>query len=173
MTTLVRAATAADIPIVRQLFGEYARSLDFQLCFQSFDDELATLPGKYAPPTGRLLLLETAGAAAGCIALRGLDETICEMKRLWVRPQLRSQHLGRRLAEQLIVEAREIGYERMRLDTIGATMTAAVSLYRSLGFVEIPPYYENPIAGALFLELDLRASSTHVASRARTPRSRR
>jgi ribosomal protein S18 acetylase RimI-like enzyme len=140
---------------VRELFLEYARSLDFELCFQSFDQELAELPGRYAPPDGRLFLATIATQPAGCIALRPLSPTSCEMKRLWVRPAYRGHGLGLALCRRLIDEARAIGYETMRLDTIGASMARAVALYRSLGFKQIEPYYDNPIAGALYLELRL------------------
>ncbi|MFN7965004.1 MAG: GNAT family N-acetyltransferase [Acidobacteriota bacterium] len=152
---VVPAVSASDLALVRELFLEYARSLDFELCFQSFDDELAGLPGKYEPPSGRLYLATVNGQTAGCIALRQLDAGICEMKRLWVRPDYRRHGVGRALSEQLLSDARQIGYRAMRLDTIGATMRNAVGLYRSLGFREIPAYYDNPIPGALYLELTL------------------
>lgn len=152
---VVPAVSASDLALVRELFLEYARSLDFELCFQSFDDELAGLPGKYEPPSGRLYLATVNGQTAGCIALRQLDAGICEMKRLWVRPDYRRHGVGRALCEQLLSDARQIGYRAMRLDTIGATMRNAVGLYRSLGFREIPAYYDNPIPGALYLELTL------------------
>ncbi len=153
--SIVAADSPAQIALARELFLEYAKSLNFSLCFQSFDQELAGLPGDYAPPNGRLLLAEYDGQLAGCIALHELGPGICEMKRLYLRPEFRGKGLGRALAEKLIEDARQIGYERMRLDTVEPAMKGAVALYRQLGFREIPPYRENPIAGALYMELDL------------------
>ena len=132
---------------------EYAQSLGFSLCFQDFDKELANLPGDYSPPEGRLLLAEYQGELAGCVALHKLEADICEMKRLYVRPEFRKLKLGRTLAESLIAEARVIGYQRMRLDTVAPVMPTAVSLYRQLGFREIAAYRANPIEGALYMEL--------------------
>ena len=153
--TLMQAASTEEIAEVRQLFLEYAESLGFSLCFQGFDEEVKNLPGAYAPPRGRLLLASLNGQSAGCIALRELDPAICEMKRLYVRPNLRGKSLGRLLVDGIIAEARSIGYERMRLDTIGSSMQDAIALYRRRGFREIEPYRTNPIAGALYLELSL------------------
>jgi putative acetyltransferase len=153
--TIRDAETAADIELARELFLEYAEALGFSLCFQNFDQELVGLPGKYARPDGRLLLAEPDGQAAGCVGLRPLEDEICEMKRLYVRPSFRGRSIGRLLAERVISEARGIGYTRMRLDTVAGTMADAVALYRRLGFVEIPPYCSNPIAGALYMELPL------------------
>jgi len=152
---LIQAVLPAHVEQARELFLEYAGSLDFSLCFQSFDEELKSLPGAYAPPSGRLLLAHVAGQPAGCIALRKLEEGICEMKRLYVRPGFRGKNLGRLLVDRLIAEARAIGYQRMRLDTIGSSMQKAIALYREIGFTEIPPYRSNPIEGALYLELQL------------------
>lgn len=152
---LVAAATPAQIAQTRELFLEYAASLGFSLCFQNFDAELAGLPGDYAPPEGRLLLMEWEGQLAGCGALHKLEADICEMKRLYLRPPFRGKGLGRTMAERLIAEAREIGYRRMRLDTVGPVMKDAVAMYRRLGFVEIAPYRENPMAGTLYMELEL------------------
>ena len=140
---------------VRELFLEYARSLTFDLCFQSFDKELAGLPGDYAPPDGRLLLATFEGQAAGCVALHKIENDVCEMKRLYVRPQFRGKGLGKALAERIIHEAREIGYKKLRLDTVEPVMRAAVAMYRQLGFQEIEPYRANPIEGALYMELQL------------------
>jgi ribosomal protein S18 acetylase RimI-like enzyme len=148
-----QAASSAEIAQVRELFLEYAQSLGFSLCFQNFDKELEGLPGDYVPPDGRLLLAEYDGELAGCVALRRLDHEACEMKRLYVRPRFRGKGLGRTLAEKLISEARGIGYRRMRLDTVEPVMKAAVAMYRDMGFREIEPYRENPIAGALYMEL--------------------
>src|SRR5581483_417968 len=146
--TIVAAVTPAQIEQVRELFLEYANSLGFSLCFQSFDRELAGLPGDYAPPQGRLLLATAQGEPAGCVALHALDRDICEMKRLYVRPQFRGKGLGRILAERVIAEAREIGYRSLRLDTVEHRMREAIAIYRKLGFREIPPYRPNPIEGA-------------------------
>lgn len=137
---------------VRALFLEYARDLGFSLCFQGFDEELAQLPGAYAPPRGALLL----APEQGCVALRPLEGTTAEMKRLYVRPTVRGQGLGRALAQAAIDEARALGYSRLVLDTIAGTMDAAIAMYRRLGFREIAPYCENPIQRALYLELQLR-----------------
>ena len=150
-----QAESSADIALVRQLFLEYAHSLGFSLCFQNFDKELANLPGDYAAPHGRLFLAEYDGKFAGCGALRRLDQESCEMKRLYVRPEFRGKGLGRLLAEKLIAEARRIGYRRMRLDTVEPVMKTAVAMYREMGFREIEPYCQNPIAGALYMELAL------------------
>ena len=147
---LVAVTDVAGLEEVRALFGEYAASLPFALDFQDFDRELAELPGAYAPPRGALLLAR----GAGCVGLRPIDETTCEMKRLYVQSSARGTGLGRRLAEAAISEARRIGYERMRLDTV-AGMDSAQALYERLGFHEIPPYRPNPIPGARFLELQL------------------
>jgi putative acetyltransferase len=145
---------------IRELFLEYAQSLGFSLCFQSFDQELANLPGGYAPPEGRLILatsnLATSnGKPVGCVALHKITPEICEMKRLYVRPEFRGKGLGRELAEKIIVEARDIGYRTLRLDTVEPKMRAAVALYREVGFREIAPYCVNPIEGALYMELEL------------------
>jgi putative acetyltransferase len=145
--------SAMHLTSVRELFLEYAQSLGFSLCFQSFDRELLGLPGDYAPPEGRLLLAIHEGAPAGCVALHKLEPDICEMKRLYVRPQFRGKGLGRALAERVIAEAREIGYKQLRLDTVEPMMQAAVFMYRTLGFREISPYRPNPIEGALYMEL--------------------
>jgi putative acetyltransferase len=153
--TLQQAESPAQIAQARELFLEYADSLGFSLCFQSFDQELAGLPGDYAPPDGRLLLAEYRGQPAGCVALHKLDSGICEMKRLYLRPQLRGRGVGRALAQAVIAEARAIGYRKMRLDTVEPVMPNAVAMYRRLGFVEIAPYRTNPIAGALYMELAL------------------
>ena len=149
------ATSAEDLAAARRLFRAYADWLAVDLRFQDFERELATLPGAYAPPRGRLLLAKIGGEAAGCVALRPLEPGICEMKRLWVEPGFAGAGLGRALAEAIIDAARDAGYERMRLDTIPERMPAAQHLYRSLGFVEIPHYYANPLDGVAMLELEL------------------
>ena len=147
--------SSAQIAQARELFLEYAQSLGFSLCFQNFDKELAGLPGDYAPPEGRLLLAMYEEQLAGCVALHKLEPQTCEMKRLYLRPQFRGEGLGRALPDQIIAEARQIGYQRMRLDTVEPIMKDAVAMYRRIGFQEIAPYRANPIAGALYMELQL------------------
>ena len=153
--TFAQAESPEQIAHARKLFLEYAQSLGFSLCFQNFDKELAELPGDYVPPAGRLLLAECKGEVAGCVALHKLESGICEMKRLYLRPQFRGNGLGRILAERIIAEARQIGYQRMRLDTVGPVMKDAVAMYRKLGFKEIAPYRANPMAGTIYMELEL------------------
>jgi putative acetyltransferase len=152
---LVDAASPDDLAAARRLFRAYADWLGVDLCFQHFEQEVASLPGAYAPPRGRLLLAKVGGEAAGCVALRPLASDVCEMKRLWVEPGFAGFGLGRELAEAIIATARAAGYRRMRLDTLPARMPAAQHLYSSLGFVEIPPYYDNPLDGVVMLELAL------------------
>lgn len=149
------ALTTVQIAQARELFLEYAQSLGFSLCFQNFDQELAGLPGDYAPPSGRLLLATLQDELAGCVALHKLDGDICEMKRLYLRPKFRGQGLGRVLTETILSEARQIGYQRIRLDTVGPVMKDAVAMYGKMGFREIAPYRKNPMAGTLYLELTL------------------
>lgn len=145
------------LPLVRQLFQEYADTLGVDLGFQGFAEELAGLPGEYTPPAGRLLLGFEADRPAGCVALRPLESGVCEMKRLYVRPDFRGTGWGRRLARRVVDEARSAGYGRMRLDTLPG-MAGAQGLYRAMGFQPIPAYRYNPVPGTLFLELDLTAA---------------
>jgi ribosomal protein S18 acetylase RimI-like enzyme len=153
--TFAQAESPTQLAQARELFLEYAQSLGFSLCFQNFDKELAGLPGDYRPPNGCLLLAHYEARLAGCVALHKLESGICEMKRLYLRPQFRGLGLGRALADRTIAEARLIGYERMRLDTVEPVMKDAVAMYRKLGFKEIAPYRPNPIAGAMYMELEL------------------
>lgn len=151
--TRVEAATSPDaIATARELFSEYQRAIGVDLCFQGFQAELESLPGAYAPPRGRLLLAWVDGEVAGCGALRPLGGDAAEMKRMWVRPAFRGRGLGRAVAEALLQAARAEGYARVRLDTL-PVMTEARALYRSLGFVQVPPYNDNPLPGAIHMEL--------------------
>ncbi len=152
---IFQAHSPAEVASARELFEEYALWLGIDLCFQNFERELAELPGDYAPPSGRLFLARQEGDYAGCVALRRLDEGICEMKRLFVRPSYRSQGLGRILTEALIDESQRIGYNRIRLDTLPGRMDRAIAMYESLGFQQIPAYYHNPAEAVMFMELML------------------
>lgn len=153
---LAQARTPDDVAAARRLIRAYADWLAVDLSYQDFEHELASLPGAYAPPRGRLLLARVAGEeAAGCVALRPLAPGICEMKRLWVEPGWGGHGVGRVLAEAIIAAARDVGYARMRLDTLPSRMPAAQHLYRSLGFAEIPAYYDSPMDGVVMLELQL------------------
>jgi ribosomal protein S18 acetylase RimI-like enzyme len=151
MVQIVPAVTARDVEIVCELFREYEQALGVDLCFQGFEEELATLPGRYAPPRGRLLIAWDGDEVVGCVALRSLGDDLCEMKRLYLRPSLRGKGVGRALATRVIDEARAIGYRAMRLDTL-PTMTEARALYESLDFRRIPPYYPSPVPGTLYME---------------------
>lgn len=152
---LIQATTQEDIQQARQLFEEYASGLGISLCFQNFDRELEELPGGYAPPSGRLFLAIEGDEVMGCVALRRIGDGVGEMKRLYVRPAFRGRGLGQTLTERLIAEALLIGYASLRLDTLPGKMDQAIAMYRSLGFQEIAPYYQNPVAGATFMELVL------------------
>ncbi len=164
MTTPIDIApprTDADNAAIKELMREYAQSLGFSLAYQGFEEEMAGFPGKYAGPKGALLLARAGEDAAGTVALRPLDVEICEMKRLYVRPVFRGLRLpdgrsiGRALAEGIIEAGRARGYKRLRLDTIGGKMQAAVKLYRAMGFVEIAPYYASPVPDTAYMELVL------------------
>jgi putative acetyltransferase len=143
-----------DMDEVRRIFREYEEFLGVDLCFQGFEEEVANLPGAYAPPRGTLLLAVEGSDIIGCVALRAIDEALCEMKRLYVRPNCRGRGIGRVLAETVIEEAKRIGYARMCLDTL-ETLRAAIALYESLGFRRRVPYYHNPLPGVVYWELDL------------------
>jgi len=160
MLTIIQAESEEHLATVRELMLEYAAWLEFELCFQGFEEELRTLPGKYDLPQGRLLLALWDGEAAGIGALRPLaEEGVCEMKRLYVRPRFRGHSIGLSLAQRLIRDAAEIGYERMRLDTVPGKMDSAIAMYRRLGFEPIEPYYGTPISQTLFMELALTRDS--------------
>jgi GNAT superfamily N-acetyltransferase len=170
MLKIVQAETPEQTAIARELMIEYATWLEFDLCFQGFEDEMQTLPGKYAPPAGRLLLALWDGQPAGVIALRPMSEPgICEMKRLFVRREFRGHQIGRALTQRVIAEAAEIGYARMRLDTIQGRMDRAIAMYREMGFREIEPYYKTPVGQTLFMELALptRGNRAHAANEPR------
>lgn len=155
MLKIKKAETKEDINIIRELFLEYARSLDFDLCFQNFNQELKNLPGEYSSPDGLLFIAYWDGEPAGCIALRKLEENICEMKRLYVKNIFRGKNIGKALTKELITEAIKLGYKKMRLDTV-PSMKTAQKLYKSLGFYDIKPYRENPVEGAICMELVLK-----------------
>jgi len=155
MVTIRSAVAPEDLTTARALFVEYAASVGDDLCFQDFEKELAALPGAYQPPAGALLLAERAGEAVGCVALRPLDApSVAEIKRLYVRRGARGDGAGKALIEAILHAARRAGYERVRLDTL-PLMKEAQSLYRALGFVEIPAYRAYPVPGTIFMELDL------------------
>lgn len=152
---LVQVTADDQIQRARELFKEYEASIGVSLCFQSFEQELATLPGKYAPPSGRLFIAYFDEQLVGCIALRKLDADTCEMKRLFLRSSVRGKGLGRKLVEAIINEARSIGYKRICLDTMPGRMDSAIALYEALGFKEIGPYYDTPVGDTKFMELKL------------------
>lgn len=152
MIELIQVEKLEHLREIKQLFTAYSTALRFDLDFQDYKNEIASLPGEYAPPSGRLYLAVYHGITAGCIALRKLEPMICEMKRMYVKPDFRRKGIGRIMAQKVIDDARYIGYQRMRLDTIN-TMKAAIALYKSLGFTEIPPYCFNPVKGACYMEL--------------------
>jgi len=151
---LRRAASEAEIETARTLFREYEKSLGISLCFQNFAEEVAGLPGDYAPPDGRLLIAFVGRRPAGCVALRKIGEGVAEMKRLYVRLRFRGMKLGRQLTEAVLEEARSIGYRAVRLDTL-PSMREAQTLYLSMGFTDIPPYNDHPVEGTRFMEKKL------------------
>lgn len=155
MIEIIQVETPEQIAATRKIFREYEKWIDLDLCFQGFEQELANLPGKYAAPEGRLFLAMSDKKNAGCVALRKLEDGICEMKRLFVHDEFRGQKIGIMLIEKLIADAKEIGYQKLRLDTFPPKMQKAVTLYESYGFQEIAPYYHNPFGETLFMELEL------------------
>lgn len=154
MWEIVQSENQIDLETAKSLIEEYAASLGLNLDFQHFDRELQHFPGHYVSPNGRVLLAKSGTHVAGCVCLRRLAGDVCEMKRLYVKPEYRGRAIGKQLALAVIQEAKLIGYCRMRLDTL-PTMSAAMALYKTLGFRRIDPYYENPVAGAMFFELKL------------------
>ncbi|MDH3660732.1 MAG: GNAT family N-acetyltransferase [Alphaproteobacteria bacterium] len=152
---IAEASAVEDIGHIRRLFRAYAEWLNVDLCFQGFEEELDSLPGAYAPPCGRLLLAKAGGEVAGCVALRPLENDICEMKRLWVEPGIGGRGIGRGLAEAIVDAGRELGYRAMRLDTMPKRLKAAGHIYDALGFKEIPDYYHNPLEGVVMYECRL------------------
>ena len=155
MIEIIQAETPEQIDAARKLLREYEAWFGLALCFQNFDEEVAALPGRYAAPGGRLLLAYADGRLAGGIALRKLEDGVCEMKRLFVKEEFQGRKIGVALIEKVIDEARRIGYEKMRLDTYPPKMGKAVGLYESYGFRAIPAYYHNPYGETLFMEKDL------------------
>jgi ribosomal protein S18 acetylase RimI-like enzyme len=152
--SISQASIAADVALARELFLEYRDGLGISLCFQGFDAELAELPGKYVPPQGRLLIARVDGAVAGCGALRPLSKDVGELKRVYVRPDMRGHGAGLALCEALVGAARQAGYAKVVLDTL-PSMLAAQALYARLGFVDTAPYTANPVEGARFMSLTL------------------
>ncbi|HVE40871.1 MAG TPA: GNAT family N-acetyltransferase [Planctomycetota bacterium] len=162
MATIVRAQSSAEIEAVRGLIAEYVEWLGIDLSYQSFPQEFAALPWRYAPPRGELLLALEGGEPAGCVALKPIDADSGEFKRFFVRPRFRGRGIGLDLGRAIVDRAREIGYRRMRLDTL-PSMCAAVAVYRALGFRPIPAYHDTPVTGTLFMELDLCEGSSDNA----------
>ncbi len=154
MIPIANLTAADDLDALRAMLREYEAEIGVDLCFQSFAAELASLPGDYAPPRGRLLLAYANGALAGCVALKPVDEATCEMKRLYVRPAHRASGLGRDLVTRVIAEARALGFREMRLDTL-PSMQPAQRMYERFGFRDIPPYRPNPVPGTRYMGLAL------------------
>ena len=154
--TISEASDRKDVEDSQELMLEYFHSLGVNLSFQDIDREMGSFPGEYSPPSGALLIARVGDIPAGCVALRPLEDGSCEMKRLFVRPEFRKLSIGKRLAEAIIRKAKELGYPAMKLDTI-SELKPALSLYRKLGFLEIPQYRYNPLEGAIFMELKFRS----------------
>lgn len=155
MITYRICKTEKDFEDAKDLFLEYAKSLNFGLCFQNFEEEISDLPAQYSEPTGCIILCCEEGKPSGCVGLRKFSEGLCEMKRLYLRKQSRGKGIGRILAEEIIEKAREFGYKKMQLDTIG-TMKEAITLYKSMGFKEISPYRFNPLENVIYMELEIQ-----------------
>jgi len=154
--SFIQPSSQIELESARALLREYEASLEISLCFQNFEKELADLPGKYSPPSGRLLLAYVDNQLAGSVALRKHDEDTCEMKRLFLRPGFRGLGLGKALVVKIIDEAKSIGYKRMCLDTIPGKMDSAIALYKAMGFQDISPYYDNQATDSRFMQKDLR-----------------
>lgn len=152
---IIEASSPDEINGARELFLEYQKWLNVSLCFQDFDKELAELPGKYASPEGRLYLVKHGEDYIGCIGLRKISHGICEMKRLFIKPEHQGHGLGKKLVEFIINDAKDIGYKLMRLDTIKEKMPNAVDIYEKHGFKKIDKYYDNPNPHTLYMELEL------------------
>lgn len=158
MIRIIEANTDESIAQTKSLFLEYAESLDFSLCFQNFDNELENFPNQYSPPTGNLFLALSENDPIGCVGVRSFEKDICEMKRLYVKPEYRGKGAGKELAVSAIKSGKELGYEYMRLDTL-SSMETANQLYKSLGFIQIKSYRDNPIDGAIYMELNLDSAT--------------
>jgi GNAT superfamily N-acetyltransferase len=165
MATILRAESSAQIAAVRSLIAEYVEWLGIDLSYQSFPEEFAALPWRYVPPRGDLLLAMDLEEPAGCVALKPIDPDSCELKRFFVRPRFRGRGIGLALGRAIVDRARRIGYRRMRLDTL-PSMSAAIAVYRAMGFRPIEAYHPTPVQGTLFMELDLgeRSSGNSPAS---------
>lgn len=150
----ISVATSRDLVQVRSMFSEYVSSLGIDLSFQDIDRELAALPGEYSPPSGCILLAREGSDIVGCVALRRISEDFCEMKRLYVKPAYRGKRIGKKLAESVMLEAKDRGFRQMKLDTL-PSMREALRLYESLGFKKTEPYRYNPVEGAVFMQFDL------------------
>ncbi len=155
MLEIIHANTSQEIQTAKMLFKEYAEWLGVDLGFQNFQEELDSIPGKYALPSGRLVIAKYDGDIAGCAAVRKLEDGVCEMKRLFVREKFRGKGIGEALAKRIVEDARKIGYKKMRLDTDEQKMFKAMAIYKSMGFMEIEAYYHNPYDGVVYLELEL------------------
>ncbi len=154
MLKIIQATTPEQLETARNLFREYQQFLNVDLCFQGFEEELASLPGKYAAPYGEILLAEFDGKMAGCVAVRAIKGDICEMKRLYVKDEFRGLSIGKTLAEEIIAKAKQLNYKKMQLDTL-ERLPAAMGIYQQLGFKKISPYYANPLDEVVYWELDL------------------
>ncbi len=155
MHEIIEVNSIELIEETKKLFREYEKWLNVSLCFQGFEEEVNTLPGKYGSPEGKLYIVKSDNKFSGCIALRKLEDGICEMKRLYLQPELRGKGIGNELVSKIIHDAKDLGYKKMRLDTIKEKMPNAVRMYEKYGFVKTEKYYDNPNPHTLFMELDL------------------